>query len=95
MSMLFCNSAICIDNDSAKQGSNKAFQFLGFSSEETLQIPSQSRPKSSTLTKEVSVEGCWKVQEDTSVAIGRKFLLEIAESNQSPAPPEMHLKLKS
>ncbi|KAL3576135.1 hypothetical protein D5086_021418 [Populus alba] len=26
---VFCNSAICIDNDSAKQGSNEAFQFPG------------------------------------------------------------------
>ncbi|KAL3576959.1 hypothetical protein D5086_022242 [Populus alba] len=30
----FCNSAICIDNDSAKQGSNEAFQFPGLQDRE-------------------------------------------------------------
>jgi len=35
----------------------------------------------------LSVEGCRKVQEDTSAAIGRKFLLEIADSNQKSSSP--------
>ncbi|KAJ6890497.1 hypothetical protein NC651_024105 [Populus alba x Populus x berolinensis] len=34
----FCNSAICIDNDPAKQGSNEAFQFSGLQTRESVHL---------------------------------------------------------